>query len=188
MYGFILKEAKILAEHAEGPLPRREKEVKEGVEKTALALARARDVQPLVVRQKHLALAKLRYDEAKAKERLGGVGSGSGGADRAAPADGWRTTAATSAASGRDPAGPQGPPLMGVGPVNPGDVFLTIVTPNKLAVRADAEEKSCPGSSRASPAGSPRRPTRVASGRRNGAGWRPPRSAEVRTARRAGRR
>jgi multidrug efflux pump subunit AcrA (membrane-fusion protein) len=34
---------------------------------------------------------------------------------------------------------------LGVGPVNPGDVFLTIVAPNKLAVRSEAEEKELPG-------------------------------------------
>jgi multidrug efflux pump subunit AcrA (membrane-fusion protein) len=43
------------------------------------------------------------------------------------------------------PAGPQGPSLSGVGPVNPGDVFLTIITPNKLVVRAEADEKELPG-------------------------------------------
>jgi HlyD family secretion protein len=146
MSEFFLKRAKVMSEQMlKVTLPRRELEVKEAVEKTTLALTRARDVQPLVVRQKHVALAKLRYDEAKAKERLAELE-----ADRAmltvkSPADGLAYYGRYVRGQWVVLAGPQGPPLMGVGPVNPGDVFLTIVTPNKLIVRADAEEKELPG-------------------------------------------
>src|SRR5262245_49232472 len=146
MYEFFSKEAKIEAEQAlKVRLPRREKDLKEAVEKTTVALTRARDVQPLVVRQKQVALAKLRYDETKAKERLAELE-----ADRAvlivkAPADGLAYYGRYVRGQWVVPAGPQGPPLMGVGPVTPGDVFLTIVSPNKLVVRAEAEEKELPG-------------------------------------------
>jgi multidrug efflux pump subunit AcrA (membrane-fusion protein) len=146
LYEFFLKEAKVMAEETlKVHLPRREKEAKEAVEKTTLALARARDVQPLTVRQKQLALAKLRYDQTKAKDRLAELE-----ADRAAlivkaPTDGLAYYGRQVRGQWMVPAGPQGPPLSGVGPVNPGDVFLTVVTPNKLVVRADAEEKDLPG-------------------------------------------
>jgi HlyD family secretion protein len=146
MYEFFLKESKILAEQTlKVHLPRREKEAREAVEKTALALARARDVQPLGVRQKHLALAKLRYDETRAKERLADLEADRAALTVRAPTDGLAYYGRYVRGQWVVPAGPQGPPLSGVGPVNPGDVFMTIVAPNKLVVRAEAEEKELPG-------------------------------------------
>jgi multidrug efflux pump subunit AcrA (membrane-fusion protein) len=146
MYEFFLKEAKIQAEQAlKVYLPRREQEVKEAVEKAALALARARDVQPLGVQQKHLALAKLRYDARKAGERLDDLEADRASLTVRALADGLAYYGRYVHGQWVVPGGPQGPPLTGVGPVNPGDVFMTIVTPNKLVVRAEAEEKELPG-------------------------------------------
>ncbi|HEY1378466.1 MAG TPA: HlyD family efflux transporter periplasmic adaptor subunit, partial [Gemmataceae bacterium] len=146
MEEFFLKETKIQTQQAlKVHLPRREKEAREAVEKTALALARARDVQPLAVRQKHLALAKLRYDQAKAAERLADLEADRAALTVRAPADGLAYFGRYVRGQWIVPAGPQGPPLSGVGPVNPGDVFLTILSPSKLVVRADAEEKELPG-------------------------------------------
>ena len=146
MEEYYLKQTKIRSEQElKVHLPRREKEAREAVEKTALALARARDVQPVAVRQKHLALAKLRYDEAKAKERLADLEADRAALTVRAPADGLAYYGRYVRGQWAVPAGPQGPPLLGVGPVNPGDVFMTIVAPNKLVVWADVEEKEMPG-------------------------------------------
>jgi multidrug efflux pump subunit AcrA (membrane-fusion protein) len=143
---YFLKQTKIRSDQAlKVHLPRREKDVKEAVEKTAVTLARARDVQPLTVRQKQLALVKLRYDEMKAKERLADLDADREMLTVKAPADGLACYGRYVRGQWIVPAGPQGPPLLGVGPVNPGDVFLTIVTPDKLVVRAEAEEKELPG-------------------------------------------
>jgi multidrug efflux pump subunit AcrA (membrane-fusion protein) len=146
MEEFFLKQAKIHAEQElKVQLPRREKTAREAVEKAALALARARDVEPLAVRQKHLALAKLRYEQTKAKERLADLEADRAALTVRAPADGLAYYGRYVHGQWLVPPGPQGPPLLGVGPVNPGDVVMTIVAPNKLVVWADVEEKEMPG-------------------------------------------
>src|SRR5207248_140908 len=43
------------------------------------------------------------------------------------------------------PTGPQGPALMRGGMVMPGDVFLTVVAPTPVVIRAEVEEKELPG-------------------------------------------
>jgi multidrug efflux pump subunit AcrA (membrane-fusion protein) len=146
MAEFMSKEAKIEVDQVlKVALPRREQAAKEAVEKAELTLARAREVQPLAVRQKHLALAKLRYEEKKAGERLAELE-----ADRAAlvvraPADGLAYHGRSVRGQWVVPPGPQGSPLSGAGAVNPGDVFLTVVRPAPLVIRAEAEEKEMPG-------------------------------------------
>jgi multidrug efflux pump subunit AcrA (membrane-fusion protein) len=146
MYGFYLKETKIEAEQLlKVHLPRREKQAREAVEKAAVALARARDVEPLAARQKHLALAKLRYEQTKAKERLAELEADRAALTVRAPTDGLAYYGRFVHGHWVIPPGPQGPPLLGAGQVNPGDVFLTIVAPTPLVIRADAEEKELPG-------------------------------------------
>jgi len=68
---FYVKQEKLLIEKIlKVDLPRREQTVIENAAKAALNLEKSRNVQPLTVRQKALALAKLRYDNDRAKERL----------------------------------------------------------------------------------------------------------------------
>jgi multidrug efflux pump subunit AcrA (membrane-fusion protein) len=146
MSEFFLKDAKIMADEAlKVQLPRREQSVKEAVEKADLALAKARDVQPLTVKQKQMALVKLRYDEKKAKERLADLE-----ADRAAltvksPSDGLAYYGRFVRGQWMVPSGPQGPALLRGGMIQPGEVFVTVAAPTPLVIRADAEEKELPG-------------------------------------------
>ena len=126
-------------------LPRRDLNVKTAVEKAELALVKARDTNPLTLKQKRLTLAHLQYEETKAKDRLAELEM-----DRAlltvkAPVDGLAYYGRLVSGQWMVPAGSQGPALHGVGLVNPGDVFLTLVSSGKLLVRADAEEKDLPG-------------------------------------------
>jgi HlyD family secretion protein len=126
-------------------LPRREQTAKDAVAKSELALAKARDVQPLTVRQKHLALAKLRYEETKARERLSDLEKDRAALTVKAPADGLAYHGRYVRGQWMVPAGPQGPPLAGGGPVMSGDVFLTIVDPTRVVIRAEIEEKELAG-------------------------------------------
>ncbi|HEV3436609.1 MAG TPA: HlyD family efflux transporter periplasmic adaptor subunit, partial [Gemmata sp.] len=138
--------AKIETEHTlKVELPRREQAVKSAVEKAELSLAKARDVHPLVLQQKKLALAHLKYDEGKAKEHLAELEIDRTALTVKAPVDGLAYHGRFVGGQWMIPAGPQGPALHGVGPINPGDVFLTVVSPGKLVVRADVEEKELSG-------------------------------------------
>jgi multidrug efflux pump subunit AcrA (membrane-fusion protein) len=146
MYEFFVKEAKIDTDHIlKVQLPRKEQTVKEAVEKADLALAKARDVQPLAVKQKQLALVKLRYEEKKAKERLADLEADREALTVKAPADGLAYYGRFVRGQWMIPSGPQGHALSRGGMVQPGEVFLTIVAPTPLVVRADAEEKELPG-------------------------------------------
>jgi len=143
---FFLKDSKIMADEVlKIQIPRKEQSVKEAVEKADLALAKARDVQPLAVKQKQSALVKLRYDETKAKERLADLQADRAGLTVKAPADGLAYHGRFVRGQWTVPTGPQGPALLRGGVVMPGDVFLTVVAPSPVVVRADAEEKELPG-------------------------------------------
>jgi HlyD family secretion protein len=143
---FFLKDSKIMAEEAlKIQLPRREQTIKEAVEKADLALAKARDVQPLAVKQKQLSLVKLQYEEKKARERLADLEADRAALTVKAPSDGLAYYGRFVRGQWTVPTGPQGPALMRGGIVMPGDVFLTVVAPTPLVVRADVEEKELPG-------------------------------------------
>ncbi len=138
--------AKIRTEHIlKTEIPRREELLKVAVEKAELALAKARDVQPLVLQQKRLALAKLRYEEKKAQEHLAELEVDKAALTVKAPADGLAYYGRFVKGQWMVPAGSQGPALLGVGAVNPGDVILTLVDAGKVVVRADVEEKDLTG-------------------------------------------
>jgi multidrug efflux pump subunit AcrA (membrane-fusion protein) len=126
-------------------LPRREQNVKTAVEKAELNLIKARDSQPLTLKQKKLALAHLHYDEAKAKEHLAELDIDRAALTVKAPVDGLAYHGRFVNGQLMVPAGSQGPALHGVGLINPGDVFLTIVSTGKLVVRAEVEEKEISG-------------------------------------------
>jgi len=138
--------AKIDTEHSlKVELPRREQAVKSAMEKAELSLAKARDVQPLLLQQKKLALAHLKYEEGKAKEHLAELELDRAALTVKAPADGLAYHGRFVGGQWMIPSGPQGPALLGVGSISPGDVFITVVSPGKLAVRAEVEEKELSG-------------------------------------------
>lgn len=136
----MLRQAKARAEQTlKTDLPRREQSAKDAVEKAELALARARDVQPLVVRQKKLALAKMKYEDAKAKDRLEDLEHDLASLTVKAPADGL-------VYHGRYSRGQwTGAGLQAGGSAQASEVLLSVVGSGKLTVRAEAEEKELPG-------------------------------------------
>jgi multidrug efflux pump subunit AcrA (membrane-fusion protein) len=121
-------------------IPRQEQANRDNAAKAALAWEKAKSSLPLALTQKRLALAKLKYDQAKAEEKLRNVQKDREALIVRAPADGivyygkclrgqW-TTAATVA-----------PKLQRGGTLTPDEVFMTIVSPGPLFVRATVEEK-----------------------------------------------
>jgi multidrug efflux pump subunit AcrA (membrane-fusion protein) len=126
-------------------LPRREQTLKTAVEKSELALAKAREVQPVVLKQKRLALEHLRFEDKKARERVAELEADRAALTVKAPVDGLAYHGRFVGGQWMVPAGSQGPALMGVGQINPGDVFLTVMSPGKASVRAEVEEKELAG-------------------------------------------
>jgi multidrug efflux pump subunit AcrA (membrane-fusion protein) len=121
-------------------IPRQEQTNRENAAKQALAWEKAKSSLPLALNQKRLALAKLKYDQVKAEEKLRNVQKDRDALTVRAPADGivyygkclrgqW-TTAATVA-----------PRLQRGGTLTADEVFLTVVSPGSLFVRATVEEK-----------------------------------------------
>jgi multidrug efflux pump subunit AcrA (membrane-fusion protein) len=126
-------------------LARREQALQNAVEKTSLALTRARDVQPLLLQQKKLALAHLKHDDLKAREHLADLEADRAALTIQAPADGIVYYGRFVSGQWMVPAGQQGPALLGTGQVTPRDVVLTLLSPKKIVIRAEAEEKELPG-------------------------------------------
>jgi RND family efflux transporter MFP subunit len=118
-------------------LPRREREMKDNLERAEIGWAKAQYVIPMGMEQKRLGLEKARYERTRARERFDNLKK-----DRAlftvkAPADGivyygkcvqgnW-TGSATKLQKG--------------GSVMGDEVFMTIVKPGRLFVRANVDEK-----------------------------------------------
>jgi multidrug efflux pump subunit AcrA (membrane-fusion protein) len=144
LYEFFLKMAQARHEQAlRIELPRHELTVRENAEKTGVTLDRARNVLPLTLRQKRLALAKAKYENDKAQERLQNLEQDRAALVVRAPSDGV-------AYHGRSvrgqwpPATPPGAPakLLRGGNVAPEEVVVTVVAAGGPAfVRATAEEK-----------------------------------------------
>lgn len=126
-------------------LPRREQSLRTVVEKAELSLAKARDVGPVTLKQKRLTLEHLRFEEKKAKERLAELETDRAALTVKAPVDGLAYHGRFVGGQWMVPAGSQGPALLGVGQINPGDVFLTVLSPGKASVRAEVEEKDLAG-------------------------------------------
>lgn len=120
-------------------LPRREQTAKDLAAKASIARDRATAVAPLTVRQKKLAYAKLKYDDTKAQQKLADLEKDLASMTVTAPADGI----VYHGRLGRGPgpgAGPAGP-LAVNGTVAAGEVFMTVVNPDAVVIRADADEK-----------------------------------------------
>ena len=143
---FFAAQTKLRTEHRlQVDIPRLEVAAKEAVAKAELALLKARDVNPLTLKQKQLALAKLRYDEARAKEKLAELEADRASLTVKSPTDGVVYHGRYVRGQWMVPTGSQGHALNRGGTINPGDVFMTVVGPGKLVVRAEAEEKELPG-------------------------------------------
>ncbi|HLN33223.1 MAG TPA: HlyD family efflux transporter periplasmic adaptor subunit [Gemmataceae bacterium] len=120
-------------------LPRREVNMHETATKSELAWEKARDGLPLSLRQKRLALEKLKYDAGKARQKLDNLEEDRKLLTVHSPADGivyygkatqgqWSTSSAATK-------------LQHGGSVSPEEVFMTVVQTRPLSVRAVVEEK-----------------------------------------------
>ena len=146
MEAFQLQRSKIQVEQMlKVHLPRQERDAREAVEKAALALAKARDQQPLQLKQKQLALAKLVFEEAKATTKLADLEKDRAALTVRAPAEGTVYHGRLFRGQWVVPAGPQDNSLLRGSSVAPGHVFLTLALPGKRFLRADADEKELPG-------------------------------------------
>jgi HlyD family secretion protein len=121
-------------------LPRREDSLKESVNRTALALQRARTTLPIALDKARLELERHKFDRERAAERLARLQHDRGLMTITAPADGivyygqcqnGQWTAASSAATR----------LRQGGRLSPDEVIMTIVEPGALFVRAVVPEK-----------------------------------------------
>jgi multidrug efflux pump subunit AcrA (membrane-fusion protein) len=138
---FALKEAELHRDQTlKVDLPRQEQRVRETAVRHAIDLEKARATLPLAVNQKRLALARLKHDLAKAAERLADLRNDRDAMTVHTAADGlvyyghcdrgqWTTASAASAK------------LRKGGMIMPDEVFITIVAPRPLAVRASIDEK-----------------------------------------------
>ena len=126
--------------HAQGRAAAQEIKAREAAVRQALELQKARASLPLTLSQKRLALAKLQHDHARADEKLADLRKDREAMTVHAPADGlvyygrsehgnWPNAAAT------------GSKLRKGGVIAADEVFITVVAPRPLAVRATVDEK-----------------------------------------------
>jgi multidrug efflux pump subunit AcrA (membrane-fusion protein) len=138
---FALKEAELHRDQTlKVDLPRQEERAREGAVKHSIDLEKARATLPLILNQKRLAVAKLKHDLAKGTEKLADLRRDRDAMTVHAPADGlvyfgrcdhghW-TSAGTVAAK-----------LHKGGTILPDEVFMTIVAPRPVDIRASVDEK-----------------------------------------------
>ncbi|MFO0893190.1 MAG: hypothetical protein U0790_29135 [Isosphaeraceae bacterium] len=138
---FRLKEAELARDATlKVELPRREIKARENAARQALELQKARAVLPLAVNQKRLALAKLEHDHARAREKLADLGHDRDAMTVHAAADGL-------VYYGRHDGGawPQAASMASRlrkgGVIQADEVFITVVSPRPLVVRASVDEK-----------------------------------------------
>lgn len=140
MVAFFLQSAEAQREHLfKTDLPRRDQTVRENALRSEILLDRARAVLPLQLKQKQLALEKMKYERDKAADRLAKLRKDREAMTGKAPANGivyygkctrghWGT--ARMMATKLQPGGM----LM------PDEVFMTVVVPGSLFVRASVPE------------------------------------------------
>lgn len=141
---FSLKQARNRNKQTlEVDLPRREQAAKDAAVKADIGLTKARETGPLALRQKRLGLEKMKYDQARAKERFADLEKDLAAMKVTAPADGLAYHGKYARGAWMSPGGPAG--LAPGGMVPPGEVVVTVVAPGKLTVRAEADEKELAG-------------------------------------------
>jgi multidrug resistance efflux pump len=144
LYEFMAKMAQARHDNAlKIDLPRQEINTRENVEKTAVALDRARNVLPVTLRQKRLALAKAKYENDKAQERLHYLEQDRASMVIRAPADGVAYHGRSVRGQWAPAANPMAPAkLLRGGAIAPEEVAVTLITAGgPVFVRATAEEK-----------------------------------------------
>jgi HlyD family secretion protein len=142
---FMLKSAQIDVEHTlKVTLPRKEQAAKDAAAKAEVALKKARDVQPLALKQKRLAFAKLLYDDGLARDKLADLEKDLAALKITAPIDGLAYHGRFVRGQWLGTAGPDGPLARG-GNVVPGSAFMGVLPRNKLVVRAEVDEKDVAG-------------------------------------------
>jgi RND family efflux transporter MFP subunit len=141
MAEFFVKTAHIRAEETlKIDLPRREKALHENAAKAELVLEKAVSTLPLTLQQRRLGLQKMKYDYAKNADRLAQLEKDRETLTVRAPADGivyhgkcvhgqWSTDTGASSKLQRG------------GMIAPEEVFITIVKPRPMFIRAAVEEK-----------------------------------------------
>jgi HlyD family secretion protein len=120
-------------------LPRQEQHARENAVKLTIDLEKARALLPLNLNQKRLALAKFRHDHAKSAERLADLRRDRDAFTVHAPADGLVYYGRCE--RGQWSAGTTAPKLHKGGIIAPDEVFMTVVAPRPLDVRATVDEK-----------------------------------------------
>jgi HlyD family secretion protein len=137
---FSLKEAQLRRDQTLTiDLPRQEQQVRETAVKSTIDLEKARSLLPLNLNQKRVALAKLRHDHVKSAEKLADLRRDRDMFTVHAPADGlvyygrcergqWSPAAIA-------------PKLRKGGIIAPDEVFITVVAPGLLDIRAIVDEK-----------------------------------------------
>lgn len=133
-----LKSTKIHADRTLGiDLPRREEAAQLHAARAALAWERAREQLPLQVRQKELALEKMRFDDRRAAEKLADLEKDLTLMTIKSPADG--VVYYGRYAHGQW-TGPGAKEFLKGGTLPPNDVVLTVISNGHLFLHAEAEE------------------------------------------------
>jgi HlyD family secretion protein len=139
---FFYRQAKLQTERTLNiEIPRRELSAKTSFAKAELGLSRARELFPLQMKQKELALEKLRYDEARAKEKLADLEKDLALMTVKSPADGLAYHGRYIRGQWVTPSSPNGPALMRGNAVNPGEVIFTVISKGRLVLRGEIDEK-----------------------------------------------
>jgi multidrug efflux pump subunit AcrA (membrane-fusion protein) len=141
MAKFMLKQAENRKEQTlKVDLPRREQDMKDGATRANIAWEKVKSTNPLAVGQKRLALEKAKYERARGAEKLANLKKDRELFTVKAPADGF-------VYYGRCVQG-QWPAAAGLvtrlqkgGNVQADEVFMTIVRPWPMTVRASVDEK-----------------------------------------------
>jgi HlyD family secretion protein len=137
---FLRKEAELHRDQTlKVDLPRQEERLRENAVKQALDLEKARSLLPLSVNQKRLALAKLKHDTARLAERLADLRHDRSSMTVHAPAAGLVYYGRCE--RGHWSPASVAPRLHKGGVIAPDEVFMTVVSPQSLAVRATVDEK-----------------------------------------------
>jgi multidrug efflux pump subunit AcrA (membrane-fusion protein) len=120
-------------------LPRREQQLQENAIRRVIALDKGKATLPLQMNQRRLALEKMKYDHNKSEDRLRKLQRDRASMTVKAPADGivyygqWLRGQWSSAGMAQK--------LHAGGTLMPEEVFMTVVEPRPLFVRAAVEEK-----------------------------------------------
>ena len=137
---FSLKDAQLRRDQTLNvDLPRQEQQVRDKAVKLTIDLEKARALLPLNLNQKRVSLAKLRHDHAKSVEKLADLRRDRDRFTVHSPADGLVYYGRCE--RGQWSPAAMAPKLRKGGTIAPDEVFMTVVVPRPLDVRASVDEK-----------------------------------------------